>query len=430
VKIAIVGSGISGLTCAHLLHAEHDITLFEANDYVGGHTHTIDVSFEDDQVAIDTGFIVYNERTYPNFIGLLDELNVATHPTEMGFSVRCHETDFEYNGTSPLGLISDRRNLLRPKFHRMLGDILKFYRDTKAFLADEKHEQTDLTVAEFARVFGYSNDFLRYHLLPMGAAIWSCGLDDFGNFPFAFVARFYNNHGLIQVLDRPVWRVISGGSKRYVERITQPFLDSIRLSTPVRQVRRTETGVDVSTESETVEFDHVIFACHSDTALRLLQNPEQFEIDTLSKIPYGLNTATLHTDISVLPRLRRSWASWNYALYAGDTDRPQLTYNMNILQGLRSSRTYCVTLNDEDRIDPQSILGSYKYAHPLFSRERDVAQSRHERMIGLRGISYCGAYWRNGFHEDGVVSALRVCRQWNITPEWISGDVAEPSAAV
>lgn len=418
MKIAIVGSGISGLTCAHLLHTEHDITVFEANDYIGGHTHTIDVHQDDEQVAIDTGFIVYNERTYPNFIALLDELNVATQPTEMGFSVRCHATDFEYNGTSAAGLISDRRNLVRPRFYRMVRDILRFYRDTRTFLEAENAANSELTVAEFAREHGYSNDFLRYHLLPMGAAIWSCGLDDFGQFPFRFVARFYDNHGLIQVANRPVWRVIRGGSKQYVAPLTQPFADSIRLCTPVQQVRRLETGVEVQLSDGAIEFDHVIFACHSDTALRLLANPEPIETDTLRRIPYGRNTAVLHTDDKVLPRSRRSWASWNYALYDESTDRPQLTYNMNILQGLQSRRTYCVTLNDENRIDPQKILGTYEYAHPLFSQDRDLAQSRHRELIGLQNISYCGAYWRNGFHEDGVVSALRVCEQWNIQPRW------------
>lgn len=419
MKIAIVGSGIAGLTCAYLLAETHDITLFEANDYLGGHTHTVSVSWQGESHEIDTGFIVYNERTYPHFIGLLNELGVATQPTLMGFSVSCRETGFEYNGTDLLGLIADKRNLIRPRFYRMMRDVLRFYRQTREFLAIAENQNSEITVGEFARQWGYSRDFVHYHLLPMGAAIWSCGLEDFAEFPFRFVARFYDHHGLIQVGNRPLWRVLQGGSRQYIERMRPRFADCVRLSTPVQGIERTSTGsARVRLADRVEEFEHVILACHADTALRLRADADETERELLSQFPYARNTAILHTDATLLPRHRRAWASWNYLLDPARTSQPTLTYYMNMLQGFRSPHAYCVTLNDTERIAPERILGRYEYDHPLFSTSRDQAQRRHAEMIGRSGISYCGAYWRNGFHEDGVISALRVCQQWNISPRW------------
>ncbi|MCG6155441.1 NAD(P)/FAD-dependent oxidoreductase [Rubinisphaera margarita] len=417
MRIAIIGSGISGLTCAYLLHRHHEITLFEANDYPGGHTHTVEVVEEDRAIPIDTGFIVYNDRTYPNFVNLLKELNVPTQPTRMGFSVRCHETNFEYNGESLLGLISDRRNLVRPRFYRMLRDVSRFYRDTAAYLRMHG-EDDEQTVLEFAREKNYSDAFLKYHLLPMGAAIWSCDLQTFGEFPFRFVARFYENHGLVQLSDRPIWRTVTGGSRKYVARMTASFADRIRLNTPVAGVARTDDGVQVQTHTDTQSFDHVIFACHSDTALRIHQQPDAAEREILEDFPYTPNVAVLHTDTSVLPRYRRSWASWNYALYPDRDDIATLTYQMNILQSIESREVYCVTLNSSDLIDPSRICGEFHYDHPVFTVRRDQAQKRHAEMIDRGGFSYCGAYWRNGFHEDGVVSALAVCGKLGVTAEW------------
>ncbi len=421
MKIAIVGSGISGLTCAHVLLPHHEITLFEASDYVGGHTHTIDVETSQGLLGIDTGFIVYNERTYPNFIGLMESLNVATQETRMGFSVRCHETDFEYNGESLGGLIADRRNLLRPRFYRMLWDITRFYRETADYLQQvQESDRADkgLTVAEFARKHRYSQAFIKYHLLPMGAAIWSCNFKTFGEFPFRFVAEFYQNHGLIQVTNRPLWRVIQGGSQQYVKKLTASFPDRIRLQTPVVSVQRHEDKVRVNCSTGVEEFDHVILACHSDTALKLVQEADEVEREVLEALPYTANTAILHTDESILPKRRRNWASWNYALLPEHDDVPTLTYNMNILQSLQTKETYNVTLNSSDFIDPSCILGKYQYDHPVFTTKRGQAQKRHRELIGRRGLSYCGAYWRNGFHEDGVVSGLAVCRQFGRNPDW------------
>ncbi|WP_339742199.1 FAD-dependent oxidoreductase [uncultured Rubinisphaera sp.] len=421
MKIAIIGSGISGLTCAHMLHPHHEITLYEASDYVGGHTHTIDVQTSLGLQGIDTGFIVYNERTYPNFIGLLESLNVATQETRMGFSVRCHETDFEYNGESLGGLIADRRNLLRPRFYRMLWDITRFYRETAEFLQrsqESDRADQELTVAEFAQKHRYSQAFIKYHLLPMGAAIWSCNVKTFGEFPFRFVAEFYQNHGLIQVSNRPMWRVIQGGSQQYVNKLTATFADRIRLQTPVTSVERHNGKVRLTSSTGVEEFDHVILACHSDTALKLVQDPDMFEREVLEALPYTANTAILHTDESILPKRRKNWASWNYALHPEQDNVPTLTYNMNILQSLQTKETYCVTLNSSDYIDQAHILGTYQYDHPVFTTKREQAQNRHDELIGRNGLSYCGAYWRNGFHEDGVVSGLRVCRQWGLNPDW------------
>ncbi|MCA8984048.1 MAG: FAD-dependent oxidoreductase [Planctomycetaceae bacterium] len=418
MKIAIIGSGISGLTCAYLLSREHEVTLFEANDYPGGHTRTVDVKWQGESQAIDCGFIVYNERTYPHFIGLLEELEVETQPTEMGFSVSCRRTGFEYNGTNLLGLIADKRNLISPRFYNVLLDILRFYRDTRHFLEDKGRSNSELTVGEFVRQQRYSQDFLHYHLMPMGAAIWSCSFDSFADFPFRFVARFYNHHGLIQVTNRPVWRVIKGGSRCYVERMLAAIGDRLRLNTPVARVERHANGPVVHFQDRSEVFDHVIFACHADIALKLLPAAQPEERELLQQFRYVNNTATIHTDASLLPHSRNAWASWNYTIDPEQESYPTLTYYMNKLQGLNSRHSYCVTLNSSHRIDPAKVLGEFNFAHPVFSTSRDLAQLRHAEMIGRSGISYCGAYWRNGFHEDGVVSALRVCRQWGISPNW------------
>lgn len=417
MKIAIVGSGISGLTAASLLAPHHKITVFEANDYLGGHTNTVTVEDDGIAIGIDTGFIVFNEVTYPNFCGLLRELNVASKPTRMGFSVSCRQTRFEYNGETAWGLLSDPMNLFKPRFYQMLRDIQRFYQSASQYLKTEPREQ--LTVSEFASREGYSEAFIRYHLLPMGAAIWSCNLETFGEFPFEFVAQFYANHGLIQLSGRPVWRVIEGGSSQYIKALTAGFSDRIRLNTPVQSIERQEDGqVRILSSCGAELYDHVIVACHSDTALKLVIQHDSTEVEILSAFPYQDNLAVLHTDISVLPRYKRSWSSWNYLLDEERETLPTLTYQMNILQDIRSRTQYCVTLNAGDLIHPEKILGQYRYSHPIFRHDRKLMQSRHPEMINRNGISYCGAYWRNGFHEDGVVSALAACAHLAPAPAW------------
>lgn len=412
MRIAIVGSGISGMVAAHLLHPTHEITVFEANDYAGGHTNTIRVTDAGDEVDVDTGFIVFNDRNYPNFEKLMDRLGVDSIPTPMSFSVHGASQNLEYNGSSLNGLFAQRRNLLRPSFHRMIRDILRFNREATKLV---ERSGEDETLDEFLKRHGFGKEFANHYLLPMGAAIWSCPMATFGQFPIQFIVEFYHNHGLLQIRDRPQWRVIAGGSQRYVERLTEPFYDRIRLNEPVRSVERGEDTVRVGLSDNAVEeFDEIVFACHSDQALRMLRDPTPTETEVLGHFPYGLNTAVLHTDESVLPKRRRAWASWNYRLGDEPDQLPTLTYNMNILQHLHTHRTYCVTLNDEDRINPETIIGRYRYAHPIFTTARAAAQRRHDELIRQRRSSFCGAYWGNGFHEDGVNSAIAVCRAFGI----------------
>jgi predicted NAD/FAD-binding protein len=424
VKIAIVGSGISGLTCAYLLHPRHQITLFEANDYLGGHTHTIRVETPSGPLAVDTGFIVYNDRTYPNFIGLLDELGVESRATTMGFSVHCDRCGLEYSGASLGTLFAQRRNLWRPAHYRLLADIVRFSRESIAAL---DRAGDGVTLGDFLRRGRYSAGFCEHYLLPMGAAIWSCPMTVFAEFPLRFVVEFYRNHGLLQIRDRPTWRVIAGGSRVYVDRLARTFSDCVRLATPVRSIQRDETEVRVTTSEGTESFDEVILACHSDQALRMLAAPTAAEREVLSAFPYSRNRAVLHTDTSILPRLRSTWSSWNYHVPAGPEARPTVTYDMNILQHLETPETYCVTLNDPGRIDPRRVLGEYDYSHPVFTLERAAAQRRQGELIRSGRTSFSGAYWGNGFHEDGVNSALAVCRAFGVTPAWAARAAVVPA---
>lgn len=424
MRIGIIGAGISGLTAAYHLHDRHDVTVLERDTRIGGHTHTVDVTVEGRNYAIDTGFIVFNERTYPHFIALLNELGVASQPTEMGFSVRDATSGLEYNGTSLNGLFAQRRNLFRPRFHRMLRDILRFYREAPRLLEADAAEES-LTVGEYVRREGYSTEFVDWHLLPMGAAIWSCPLGTFANFPVRFIVEFYERHGLLSVTNRPIWRVIQGGSRTYVTALTHRFRERIRTGVEIAGIRRTEQDVVVTLHSgETLTYDQVIVACHADQALALLTDPSDVERELLSRFPYQKSTAVLHTDPAVLPRRRRAWAAWNYFLpraVPGETAvsarGASVTYQMNLLQRLPAG-TPCfnVTLNSQEPIAPERVLRTIEYAHPVFTTERAAAQSRHPELIQHRRTSYCGAYWRYGFHEDGVVSALRVCDAFRTEP--------------
>ncbi|MEZ5940446.1 MAG: FAD-dependent oxidoreductase [Planctomycetaceae bacterium] len=418
MRIAVVGSGISGLVCAHLLQELHDITLIEANNYLGGHTNTVDVNLGDEHHRIDTGFIVFNDWTYPNFIGLLNELGAASQATSMGFSVRCSRCGLEYAGTNFLSLFAQKRNLLSPGHYRMLYDILRF----NQLGSQSRNEPTKpQTLGDFLKEHRFSHTFAEHYLLPMGAAIWSCPMTTFQQFPISFILEFYRNHGLLNVFNRPTWHVVQGGSQSYVERIRQQFRGDILLNSPVRKVERKSDEVLVHFQDHFEVFDEVILACHSDQALRMLESPTAAETQVLSSFPYGRNEAVLHTDDSLLPKRKVAWSSWNYHVREGE-QRPSVTYNMNILQGIESNNTFCVTLNETESIAPEKVLGSFEYHHPVFTLERQAAQSRHDELIRQSGLSYCGAYWGNGFHEDGVNSALKVCKAFGVTPSWQSGD--------
>jgi predicted NAD/FAD-binding protein len=407
MRIAIIGGGISGLTVAYRLADQHDLTLFEAADHLGGHTNTIAVPSVRGPLAIDTGFIVYNERTYPRFIELLDELGVESQPTRMSFSVRCDRTGLEYAGSGLDGLFAQRRNLFRPSFHRLVRDFLRFNREAPALL---ESDDESLTVGDWFRGRGYSPEFIEQYFLPMGSAVWSCPRSTFDRFPMRFIVAFYQHHGLLAITGQPRWRVISGGSQRYVEAMRRRFESAIRLSTPVLSVRRDQQSVEVQTRAGVACFDHVVFACHADQALRMLgAAATPLERELLSAFPYQSNVAVLHTDRSVLPRSPRAWACWNYHLSAAQPEQATLTYNMNLLQGLTSDEVYCVTLNGEEAIDPRRVIRRIQYQHPIYDTRRRAVQARHDELLGPNRASYCGAYWGNGFHEDGVRSGLRVC---------------------
>lgn len=407
MKIAIIGSGIAGLTCAYLLNRRHAITLFEAESWVGGHTHTVPVSLDGQHYAIDTGFIVFNDWTYPNFIHLLRQLGVRYQPTEMSFSVHDPRSGVEYNGNNLNSLFAQRSNLLSPRFWGMLQDILRFNREALRDL-EEGRIAADLTLGQYLQQNGYGQRFIDHYIVPMGAAIWSMSLEGMLGFPLQFFVRFFRNHGLLSVSDRPQWYVIEGGSSAYVEPLTRDFLQHIRSNCPVQRIERDTSGVTVHSAAGSERFDKVVLACHSDQALALLAKPSEAEQQILGALPYAENDVVLHTDTRLLPRRPLAWASWNYRLGGPRQQPAAVTYNMNILQGIKAPQTFCVSLNQSEAIAPDKVLARFRYAHPQYSLAGMAAQARWEEIHGVQHSYYCGAYWANGFHEDGVVSALRV----------------------
>ena len=411
MKIAIIGSGISGLTAAYLLNRKHDVTIFEANDYIGGHTHTHKVNIDGKKYSVDTGFIVYNERTYPNFIKLLDLLNVERQLSTMGFSVKSISKDYEYAGESLNSLFAKRSNIFRFGFLRMLYEMYHFGKkaDSSGIGLD-----ASVTLGDYLKKEKYSGEFINYFIIPMGAAIWSTPANKVLNMPAYFFIKFFYNHGMLEVINRPNWWVIKNGSSEYIKKIIRGFENKINLSTPVKTVARKNEGIEIqlAKKDETLKFDSVIFATHSDQALEMLENPTDTEKDILSSIPYQKNEVLLHTDSSVLPRRKLSWASWNYQLDCDPALPVVLTYNMNILQSINCKETLCVTLNNHNSVDETKILKKITYHHPLFNVKSIEAQKRKSEISGVNNTHYCGAYWRNGFHEDGVVSALDVCKDF------------------
>lgn len=414
MKIAIVGSGIAGLTCAYLLNRQHDIQVFEASDWIGGHTHTVDVLVDGRSYAIDTGFIVFNDWTYPNFIRLLEQIGVGFKPTEMSFSVSDPATSVEYNGHDLNTLFAQRSNLLSPAFWGMLRDILRFNRQSLDDLANNRIS-ADTTLGQYLDSNGYGRRFIEHYIVPMGSAIWSMSLADMLGFPLQFFVRFCKNHGLLSVSDRPQWQVIEGGSRSYVAPLTASFAERIRLNCPVSRVVRDQDGVTLHSAAGAERFDKVVFACHSDQALALLDQASEKESEILGALPYANNDVVLHTDTRLLPKRKLAWASWNYRLGGPREQMAAVTYDMNILQGIDSDTTFCVSLNQTAAIDPSKILARFQYAHPQYSLAGTAAQARWEELLGAQHTYYCGAYWANGFHEDGVVSALRVARAFGET---------------
>ena len=410
MKIAVIGTGISGNVVARQLYREHDITVFEAADHVGGHTHTHDITWGDEKHAIDTGFIVFNDWTYPNFMALLEEIGAASFPTEMSFSSRCETSGIEYNGASLNRLFTQRRNLFRPGFYAMIRDILRFNSESRELL---EHSDAELTLGRYLEVNNYGRLFVNNYIIPMGAAIWSTDPQQMLDFPACHFVRFFANHGLLNIKNRPQWHVIAGGSREYVNRLVAPFRDRIRLREAVVSVKRLPTHVELHTASGSQEcFDYVFIASHSDQALSMLSEPTRLEQEVLGAIPYQHNEVILHTDTTMLPQNRRAWAAWNYLRKQGDSGQVSVTYNMNILQKLQSDTTFCVTLNDTQNINPDKVLRRISYQHPVFTTTGICAQGRQQDINGRHRTWYCGAYWRYGFHEDGVISALNALQNF------------------
>jgi len=405
VKIAVVGAGVAGLVAAHRLQESHEVVVFEAEPRLGGHAHTVAVEGADRSTPVDTGFLVLNTRTYPNFIKLLDELGVETAPSDMGFSVRSDRRDFEYNARDLDALYAQRRNILSLDFHRMVFDILRFHREARSIY----QEDGDVPIGRWLAKRRYSRAFVDDHLVPMIRAVWSARREVALAFPARFLVRFFDNHSFLQVENRSPWLTIRGGSKRYVDAIRARFRGSVRTAAPVESIRRSGGGVVVRARGLAPErFDHAVVACHADQALAIVESPSDVERDLLGAFPYQDNETVLHTDARLMPRRERAWASWNVHLDDEGQDGACITYWINRLQPLDTDTNYFVTLNRTHAIDPSKIVRTFNYAHPIFGLRSDAAQARHHEMIDRDGISYCGAYWRNGFHEDGVVSALRV----------------------
>jgi len=409
MKIAIVGTGIAGNVVAYKLRQEHDITVFESGNYVGGHTNTMDVYENGRPYAVDTGFIVFNDRTYPNFIRLLDEIGQESQASEMSFSVQAGNGGLEYSGSSLNALFAQRRNIMRPPFYRMIRDILRF-NETSSSGVDHLDESE--TLGDYLCENGYSSEFVDHYLVPMAAAIWSAEPVSVLDMPVRFLVLFFANHGLLQVSDRPKWRVIKGGSRQYVNKLVAGHRDRIRTNSPVQSIRRVDEGIELQSASGGREFfDYVFVACHSDQALSLVADATTAEREVLGAIRYQSNEAILHTDDSLMPKRRRAWAAWNYHIPQDSTRHVAVTYNMNILQGLTADSQYLVTLNNDQHISADKIIRRVQYEHPIYSRESLAGQQRQSE-INCDRTFFCGAYWGNGFHEDGVVSALDALRHF------------------
>lgn len=410
-RIAVIGSGIAGLTSAYLLSKKYQVSVFEKNNYIGGHTATIDVDYQGEQLAIDTGFIVFNNKTYPNFLKLLSQIGISKQETEMSFSVHHQQTGFEYNGHNLDTLFAQRRNIFKPSFWGLIREILRFNKACKA-LYESGMENDERTLGDFLEELNFSRFFCEHYILPMGAAIWSSSVADMEAFELRFFIQFFYNHGLLNVSDRPQWYVIPGGSREYIAPLTKSFANNIHLNTDIDKVTRSEQGVEITFADGTVEhFDEVVFACHSDQALKLLGDASDTERAILSDMPYSKNSVILHTDIRLLPERKKAWASWNYQLSGNREQAASVTYNMNILQGLKSKHTYCVTLNQDEAIEPSKIIQKFEYHHPVFNKSSMAAQKRRDEICGQNHTHFAGAYWYNGFHEDGVRSAVDLAKR-------------------
>jgi len=413
MRVAVVGSGVSGLVAAWLLSREHEVVLYESEDRLGGHAHTNEVDFGDGPIAVDTGFIVFNHRTYPLFRRVLQELGVPEKLSDMSFSAAIPARGVEYNGTSLNTLFAQRRNLFRPSFWRMVRGILRFYKEARELLEPGAAE---VALGEYLERNRYAREFVDDHLVPMAAAVWSTDRERMMEFPARFLVRFFDHHGFMEVDNRPAWYTVDGGSRKYVAAIGRQLGNAVRLSDPVASITRLpspdggDRSVRVLSAKGDELFDQVVLATHSDTALRLIEEPTQLEREVLGALPYQPNVAQLHSDTAVMPKKRNAWASWNYHVGADPKAPPTITYWMNLLQGIESPEPLFVTLNRQDEIDPAKVHGQWNYDHPLFTAQTVAAQARRPEIQGADRIWYAGAYWGYGFHEDGARSGVEVAR--------------------
>ena len=409
MKIAIIGSGISGNTLAYHLNSNHQITLFESNSRVGGHSHTHEIEIFNQKLNVDTGFIVFNKKTYPHFLNLLHELKVPYENSAMSFSVKDSQKDFEYNGTNLNALFAQRKNLISPTFYKMIKEILRFNKNSTLLLKNNE----EISLGEYLDREAYSDFFKKYYILPMGSAIWSSDVKTMMTFPAKFFVRFFDNHGMLNINDRPQWLTITGGSINYVKKLISPFEEKIKLNSKIESVERKNDHVAIQFHDRTERFDWVFFACHSDEALKLIKSPTQDERNVLKAIPYKDNEVILHFDERFMPRRKLAWAAWNYHVTEDSSSPVSLTYNMNILQNLKTNVPVLVTLNPQEKIDKHKIIKKLSYAHPQYSLKSIEAQSKHHLISGVNRTSFAGAYWGNGFHEDGVKSAIDAIEQFN-----------------
>ena len=411
MKIAIIGSGVSGLTAAHMLHKQHDISVFESGSYIGGHVNTIDVEDNGKVLGIDTGFIVFNDWTYPNFDKLIEKLDIKIQNTEMSFSVRCARSDFEWSGSGLKSLIFNSDNWNKTKAYKIFIEMLRFNKLSKTLLLANDF---DISLGEFLNRNNFSDEFIHYYILPMGAAIWSSEPNKIREFPAQSFLHFFMNHGLLNLKHRPQWKSIVGGSKQYVTELTIPFKNKIHLNSAVQQVRRVAGRIEIFAKNRSPEyFDHVIFACHSDQALKLIEYPSNDEQNILGGIRFSRNLAILHTDSSLMPKRKSSWSSWNYFVPKKEQSSVTVTYYMNRLQNLKTKKDYFVTLNQKEYLKESDIIKTINYTHPIFDSAAIKAQQKHDLINGIQQTWYCGAYWRNGFHEDGVWSAIQTVNKLN-----------------
>ena len=412
MKIAVIGGGISGNLAARILSSKHEVVLFEANDYLGGHTKTIDVDTPWGVRTIDTGFMVFNRPNYPNFCDMLQRLGVASRESDMSFSVQCQQSRLEYSGESLNTLFAQRSNLWRPKFYQLLRDILRFNRESSSLL---QGENCQLTMGDYLRQHSYSQTFVRQYLVPMAAAIWSATPRAVETFPARFIIAFFANHQLLQTRGHPMWRTIEGGARSYVKELIAPLIDRVRLNCPIEKVIRHEDRVEVlARDGQSETFDQVVLATHADQSLRILSDADKTEQDILGSFTFQANDVVIHHDTSLLPATRRAWASWNYHV-AADPDRPaSVTYDLTRLQGLQTPEPICLSLNRSQDVDSTKQLARFSFSHPVFNANALAAQRRWGEINGQRRTWFAGAYWGNGFHEDGVNSALAITEKFNL----------------